>query len=68
MRHLLKDATVDALPRVVTTVRRGDMIFSPAIAQSLMRSFARQPLGQPPDLFPELTDRARAAGLADAGR
>ncbi len=57
--YLLKDVDQDELVRAIKAVSRGEAIFSPAIAERLIRYFAalRHPAA---DLaFPELTDRER---------
>lgn len=56
--YLLKDASVDDLIRAVTAVDHGEAIFSPAIAERLVRYFHR-PQATQPGVLPELTDRER---------
>jgi DNA-binding NarL/FixJ family response regulator len=57
--YLLKDVDQDELVRAIKAVSRGEAIFSPAIAERLIRYFATlRPVAA--DLaFPELTDRER---------
>ncbi len=58
--YLLKGAEGEETIRAITTVSKGEAIFSPAIAHRLMGYFAR--LRQSPlraHLFPELTERER---------
>ncbi|MEV6416748.1 response regulator transcription factor [Kribbella sp. NPDC051718] len=55
--YLLKDASVDDLIRAVTAVHHGEAIFSPAIADRLVRYFNR-PV-RTSEVLPELTDRER---------
>lgn len=69
--YVLKDADLDELVRAIKAVSRGEAIFSPTIAQRMMRYFAALP---PKALlaFPELTGRERhvlqliAQGLSNA--
>jgi DNA-binding NarL/FixJ family response regulator len=59
--YLLKDADQSDLVRAVQAVYRGEAIFSPAIAQRLMRYFGALHRAAAPDslAFPELTTRER---------
>jgi len=55
--YLLKDARLDDVVRAVDAVGRGEAIFSPTIAQRLLRYFATD---RPAAVtFPELTERER---------
>src|SRR5438270_2738022 len=58
--YLLKGAEGDEAIRAISTVSKGEAIFSPAIALRLMGYFAK-PHPSPPSaqLFPELTERER---------
>jgi len=62
--YILKDADQEELERAIKAVRRGEAIFSPAIASRMTHYFASQPrptasaLPTAP-LFPELTERER---------
>jgi DNA-binding NarL/FixJ family response regulator len=59
--YLLKDADKDELVRAIVAVKKGEAIFSPAIAQRMIQYFgtshARQSGSQKADEFPELTER-----------
>jgi DNA-binding NarL/FixJ family response regulator len=59
--YLLKDADKDELVRAIVAVRKGEAIFSPAIAQRMIQYFGtshtRQSASQKADEFPELTER-----------
>jgi DNA-binding NarL/FixJ family response regulator len=59
--YLLKDADKDELVRAIVAVKKGEAIFSPAIAQRMIQYFgtspARQSTSQKPDEFTELTER-----------
>lgn len=55
--YLLKDASVDDLIRAVIAAHHGEAIFSPAIAERLVRYFNRP--HRSPGVLPELTDRER---------
>ncbi len=56
--YLLKDADQDELVRAVKAIRRGEAIFSPAIAQRMIHYFGSlRPT--PSAAFPELTERER---------
>ncbi len=57
--YLLKDADQEELVRAVQAVSRGEAIFSPAIAQRLIRYFAALRPAAADLAFPELTDRER---------
>jgi DNA-binding NarL/FixJ family response regulator len=54
--YLVKGAAGEDVVRAIEAVGRGDAIFSPAIADRLIRFFDPTP---PAPLFPELTDRER---------
>jgi DNA-binding NarL/FixJ family response regulator len=61
--YLLKDADRDDLVRAITAIKKGEAIFSPAIAQRMMQYFTASPTRQSsnnnrqPDEFAELTER-----------
>lgn len=59
--YLLKDADKDEVVRAIVAVERGEAIFSPAIAQRMMKYFAAPSASSnkknQPDEFAELTDR-----------
>jgi DNA-binding NarL/FixJ family response regulator len=59
--YLLKDADKDELLRAIVAVKKGEAIFSPAIAQRMIQYFgtspARQSASPKSDEFPELTER-----------
>lgn len=59
--YLLKDADKDELVRAIVAVRKGEAIFSPAIAQRMIQYFgtspARQSASKRTDEFTELTER-----------
>jgi DNA-binding NarL/FixJ family response regulator len=58
--YLLKDADKDELVRAIVAVKKGEAIFSPAIAQRMIQYFGtspRQSTSQKTDDFPELTER-----------
>jgi len=58
--YLLKGAEGDEAIRAISTVSKGEAIFSPAIARRLMGYFAKPQPGPPSaHLFPELTERER---------
>jgi DNA-binding NarL/FixJ family response regulator len=57
--YLLKDATLEDLLRAVHAVYCGEAIFSPTVAQRMMRYFAQLAPARLPDLFPDLTERER---------
>jgi DNA-binding NarL/FixJ family response regulator len=57
--YVLKDADRDELVRAVTAVSRGEAIFSPAIAQRLIRYFSALPQTASAIAFPNLTERER---------
>jgi DNA-binding NarL/FixJ family response regulator len=61
--YILKGADRAELLRAIIAVSRGEAIFSPTIAQRLMRHFATLSAGNTPTIFPELTDRER--GILD---
>jgi len=55
--YLLKGARKSDIVRAVHAVAEGEAIFSPSIAQRLMRYFAASPRPTPAFAFPELTAR-----------
>lgn len=55
--YLLKGARKRDIVRAVHAVAEGEAIFSPSIAQRLMRYFAASPRPTPALAFPELTNR-----------
>ena len=57
--YLLKGALKAEVLRAIRAVASGEAIFSPVIAQRLMRYFANIRPTAPAHLFPELTDRER---------
>src|SRR5215467_9492529 len=57
--YVLKDADQDELVRAVTAISRGEAIFSPAIAERLIRYFAALPPTASALAFPDLTSRER---------
>lgn len=57
--YLLKDADREELTLAVRAVARGEAIFSPAIAQRMIRYFAALPQNAAAITFPELTERER---------
>ncbi len=57
--YLLKDADQDELVRAVKAVYRGEAIFSPAIAQRMIRYFSALPQAASAIAFPDLTERER---------
>ena len=58
--HLLKGADQDETLRAIKAVSRGEAIFSPAIAQRLIRYFSpTRAATTSPQAFPELTERER---------
>jgi DNA-binding NarL/FixJ family response regulator len=57
--YVLKGADRTELLRAIMAVSRGEAIFSPVIAQRLMRHFATLSAERMPTVFPELTDRER---------
>lgn len=57
--YLLKDADREELTLAVRAVARGEAIFSPAIAQRLIRYFAALPQNGAAITFPELSERER---------
>jgi DNA-binding NarL/FixJ family response regulator len=69
--YLLKGAEQAEITRAIRAVASGEAIFGPAIAQRVMEYFAGG-AQQPPQAFPELTDRERevleliAQGLGNA--
>lgn len=57
--YLLKEAGEEEIIRAIRSVRNGEAIFGPGIAQRVMAFFAN-PTIVAPDIFPTLTDRERA--------
>ena len=58
--YLLKGADQDEIARAIQAVASGEAIFSPGIAQRLMKFFtAPKAVALPPEIFPELTERER---------
>lgn len=57
--YLLKGAEGAETLRAIRAVANGEAIFSPAIAERLMRYFATPATGQRSAAFPELTERER---------
>jgi DNA-binding NarL/FixJ family response regulator len=58
--YLLKGALKAEILRAIRGVSSGEAIFGPAIAKRLMQYFAGlRPTAQPPQAFPELTERER---------
>jgi DNA-binding NarL/FixJ family response regulator len=53
--YVLKDANDEDISRAILAVGRGDAIFSPAIAERMMRFFSARPT-LPVNIFPDLTD------------
>lgn len=70
--YLLKDAAADELRQAIETVARGGAIFSPGIADKVMRYLTVSTRPEPGPDFPELTGRERsvlellAEGLTNA--
>jgi DNA-binding NarL/FixJ family response regulator len=56
--YILKDMDDEEMTRAILAVGHGEAIFSPAIAERIMRYFSGEPL-LPPNLFPELTESER---------
>lgn len=54
--YILKGADQDEMLRVIRAAANGEALFGPEIAKRLMNYFAAP---QPPQLFPELTERER---------
>jgi DNA-binding NarL/FixJ family response regulator len=57
--YILKDADQDELVRAVAAIARGEAIFSPTIAQRLIRYFTALPPTASALAFPDLTSRER---------
>jgi DNA-binding NarL/FixJ family response regulator len=57
--YVLKGAGQDELARAIQAIASGEAIFSPAIASRVIDFFSRSRDDQPPQAFPELTDRER---------
>ncbi len=57
--YVLKDANQEELVRAVRAVHRGEVIYSPAIAQRMIHYFAVLPATVSQLAFPTLTDRER---------
>lgn len=56
--YLLKGASQEDIARAVTSVARGEAIFSPGVASRMMRFFSAPPSSQA-EPFPQLSDRER---------
>jgi len=57
--YVLKGAEQEELARAIRAIAGGEAIFSPAIATRVIDFFARSHDDQPPQAFPDLTDRER---------
>lgn len=57
--YILKGAGQEELARAIRAIGNGEAIFSPAIASRVIDFFARPRSNQPPQAFPELTERER---------
>ena len=57
--YVLKGAGQEELARAIRAIASGEAIFSPAIATRVIDFFSRSRDDQPPQAFPELTDRER---------
>ena len=57
--YVLKGAGQEELARAIHAIASGEAIFSPAIATRVIDFFSRSRDDQPPQAFPELTDRER---------
>ncbi|WP_028065688.1 response regulator [Solirubrobacter soli] len=57
--YVLKGAGQEELARAIQAIASGEAIFSPAIATRVIDFFSRSRADQPPQAFPELTDRER---------
>lgn len=57
--YLLKGAEGEETLRAIRAVAHGEAIFSPAIAERMIRFFAQPSFSQSPSVFPELTERER---------
>jgi DNA-binding NarL/FixJ family response regulator len=57
--YVLKGVDQDVMLRAVRAVANGESLFSPEIAERLMRFFASLQPAAPPEVFPELTARER---------
>lgn len=55
--YILKGAEGEETLRAIRAVANGEAIFSPTIAQRMMRYLTRPPTTTPDNPFPELTDR-----------
>jgi len=55
--YLLKGALKAEILRSIKAVSSGEAIFGPAIARRLMQYFSNPHPAEPPDAFPELTER-----------
>jgi DNA-binding NarL/FixJ family response regulator len=71
--YVLKGVDQDVVLRAIRAVAHGESLFSPEIAERLMRFFANLKPDAPPEVFPELTAREReilaliAQGETNAG-
>ncbi len=54
--YILKGADQDDVLRAIRAVNRGEALFGPSIASRLM-DFFNTPVSEPPQAFPELTER-----------
>jgi DNA-binding NarL/FixJ family response regulator len=57
--YILKESGQNELARAIRAIASGEGIFSPAIATRVLDFFARSRDHQPPQAFPELTERER---------
>lgn len=57
--YILKGAEGDEMVHAIRAVSRGEAIFSPALAQRLMRYFGEPRSATAPPAFPQLTERER---------
>ncbi len=65
--YVLKDMDDQEIERAIVAVGNGEAIFSPAIAERLMRFFSARP-ALPSEVFPELTEsELRVLGLMAQG-
>jgi DNA-binding NarL/FixJ family response regulator len=55
--YLLKGALQAETLRAIRAVANGEAILGPAIAERLQRYLTRPPIGDPVDVFPQLTER-----------
>lgn len=57
--YLMKDADQNEILRAIRAVSSGDAIFSPTIAQRMIRFFSSSKGEEASDIFPDLTERER---------